>query len=108
MFQMYTIYDKKAAIHSNPFYVRHVSEALRNVEIGLQDGKAMFARFPADFALYLVGTFNPETGVVMPTATGIPQFSSELTPLVRSVQPSDVNGALSDYHLRKATEGGAA
>lgn len=82
MFQMYSIFDKKGLIYSNPFYCRHISEATRSVQIGLEDGKAMFARFPADFALYLVGTFDPESGSVMPTAQGGPQFALEVAALV--------------------------
>lgn len=87
MFQLYSIFDKKGVIYSNPFYCRNISEALRAVSIGLQEGKSMFAHFPADYALYVLGTFDPLTGFVTPTATGAPQFCEELANIV---QPSKV------------------
>lgn len=82
MFQMYSIFDKKGLIYGQPFYCRHVAEATRSVQIGIQDGKAMFARFPADYALYLVGTFDPDSGSVTPTHQGGPQFCIEVASLV--------------------------
>lgn len=82
MYQLYSIFDKKGAIFSNPFYCRNVSEALRTLSIGMSEGKAMFALFPGDFALYLLGTFDPLSGFIMPTVSGQPQFSEELANLV--------------------------
>lgn len=82
MFQMYSIFDKKGILYGNPFYCRTISEASRAVAMGLEDGKAIFARFPADFALYLLGTFDPATGFVTPTHQGGPEFCLEIAALV--------------------------
>lgn len=82
MIQLYSLFDKKAGSYSKPFFVAHIAEAMRSVQMALEDGKSMFAKFPADYALYLMGTFDESTGFLTPPASGMPQFSIEVISLV--------------------------
>lgn len=82
MIQLYSLFDKKASCFSRPFFVAHVAEATRSVQIGLESKDVMFAKYPADFALYLMGTFDEATGFLTPPASGMPQFTIEIAALV--------------------------
>lgn len=90
MLQMYSIYDKKALFFERPFFVKHVAEALRMVQMALREGKSQQALYPADYALYLVGTFHPEGGTVISPALGEPQFTMELAALLTPEPPAPV------------------
>lgn len=81
MLQMYSIYDKKGEAFERPFFVKHVQEAMRSVEqaFHLPEGsQPWFVKYPADHALYLIGTFNPDNGGLMPTTAQGPQFTIEI------------------------------
>lgn len=84
MLQMYSIRDTKTGAFERPFFVRHVQEAIRSVEQAFQareDQQPWFCKYPADFALYLIGTFDPDTGFVFPTAEKGPQHTIEIAAL---------------------------
>lgn len=62
--KMFNVYDSKAETFMMPFYCRTSSEALRQAGIWMKDPESMFAKFPADFTLFEMGTFVPKTGVL--------------------------------------------
>lgn len=82
MLQLYTIFDKKASVYSAPQFYKHVAEATRAIQMHLEEGKGTLARFPADHALYLVGSFDESSGLLYPTAEAGPQFTIEIAELV--------------------------
>lgn len=61
--QIYTIRDKKMGTHLRPMYVPHLVEIQRNLITVLQDEKSTIAKFPSDYELYQLGTFDEETAV---------------------------------------------
>lgn len=65
MAKLYVVsaYDGKIGSYVNPFLVDHLGQALRAWEEGVNDGKSMAAKFPADFILYQLATFDTSTGV---------------------------------------------
>lgn len=80
--QMYSIFDKKTVQYMQPFFAKHVAEATRNVQMVLEDGKTLLAKFTADYALYLLGTVDTDTGLIVPPAQMAPQFVIECVSLL--------------------------
>lgn len=96
MLQAYSIFDKKAASFDRPFFCKHVADATRSVQAALESPKEQqpwFAKYPADFALYFVGTFDPTTGQWMPPSNGAASYTIEVASLVPVL--SDFKGGMS-------------
>lgn len=94
----FAMFDKKSgAFGSNIFSSTSIPEAVRAVQMALDDGKATLAKFPAEFQLFYIGDFDPMTGIMTPANERGPQFLQE------------VSSILSDYLLTRATaqKGGA-
>lgn len=94
MLQMYSIFDKKAAVFDRPFFVQHVQEAMRAVQAAFdtpKDRAPWFVRNPEEYALYLVGSFDQAAGGVMPPESIHPQFTIELSALAPKPQANQVN-----------------
>lgn len=62
----FTILDHKAQAHSIPFFAPTVEVAERHFTDLSNDLDTSIGRYPADFTLYLVGTFNQDTADVEP------------------------------------------
>ena len=68
----FSMFDKKSGAY-NPtiFAATSIAEAVRSVQMHLEEGKSPVAKFPADFKLCLVGDFDPANGLMTPpTAQG--------------------------------------
>jgi len=95
MLQAYSIFDKKAASFERPFWCKHVAEATRAIQMNFEAPKGQepwFVKYPADFALYHVGNFDPTTGSLLPTAHMGPQIVIEIASLAPHI-PSEKVGA---------------
>lgn len=62
MKKVFAIRDLKAQCFYAPFCDDSTVNALRGFEIGVNDSKSMFNKFPDDFALCEFGTFDPVKG----------------------------------------------
>lgn len=80
--QFYTLYDKKAAAYMTPQVYRSSADACRSIQMAMEEPKSMLSRFPAEFALYLVGHFDASTGAFTAASTGMPQLVLEVAALV--------------------------
>lgn len=61
---MFTVYDGKAQEHLEPFFSVNEETALRSfAELANKSGHP-FHRFPEDFTLFYIGSFDPESGMV--------------------------------------------
>lgn len=58
---MFTVYDSKVEAYLPPFYTRSIGEALRSWEEAVNDPNTAFAKHPADFTLFHIGTFEDST-----------------------------------------------
>lgn len=83
MSQFFSLFDKKAVSFSTPFFMPSIPEACRAVAQAGKDGKAMFAQYPADFALYLISHWDHKTGCMTPTSHGGPLLVEEVANLVQ-------------------------
>ena len=82
MLQMYAIRDSKSGGFDRPFFAKHVAEATRAVQMGLEDPKSAYAKFAEDFSLWLIGTFDPTTGGLIPPSSMAPTWQIELINLL--------------------------
>lgn len=63
--QIFTVLDSVAGIWLEPFFEATIESAVRAFrEIVNKEGH-QFNRFPQDFALYHIGSFDEKTGVVV-------------------------------------------
>lgn len=59
---MFAVFDHKAKVFGKPFYENRVELAVRSVAAGIMDPQSMLSKFPEDFDLYRLGSFNDENG----------------------------------------------
>lgn len=59
--KIYAIRDKKMDNHFRPMYVPHLVEIQRNLQTVLEDKKSTMAKFPTDYELYFLGTFDEQS-----------------------------------------------
>lgn len=67
--QVFSIFDVKAKSFGVPFYATNKELAMRNVAAVVNDGSeqsGMLSKFPEDFVLYHVASFDDEQGVFEP------------------------------------------
>lgn len=60
--------DAVAEAYGTPFFVSAVGLAIRSFvdEVRREDSQSAIAAHPSDFCLYVLGTFDPATGVLVP------------------------------------------
>jgi hypothetical protein len=66
---VYSIKDLKAAYFMQPFVSRNKGEAVRSFSSAVNDAgnsNNLMAKYPADYALFELGTFDEETGAIIP------------------------------------------
>lgn len=59
---MYTLYDEKAQAYATPFTSPNLFTALRSFHAAKNDPQTDIYRFPNDFTLYEIGSFDDSTG----------------------------------------------
>lgn len=60
---MYSIHDLKAKIWNPPFIASNDEEAQRMVMTAML-GESQLSMYPEDFRLYVLGTYNQDTGQI--------------------------------------------
>ena len=59
---IYSLFDIKSGAYAQPFYAPNRAVALRHLEAGREDENSLLSKFPGDFQLFELGTFNDEAG----------------------------------------------
>lgn len=69
---IYAVLDRKAGTFARPFTIQNDQMAMRAFMAAKQDVASEMSKYPEDFALYALGTFDDDTGAlsqpVPPTA----------------------------------------
>lgn len=60
--QVYSIRDAKGEVYNTPFFQKTHGEAERNFRELVKDEKSMVAKYPEDFDLYHLGTYDDQSG----------------------------------------------
>lgn len=68
---VYSIFDVKAKVFGSPFYAQCDEIAIRNCAAAVRDDgqNSMLSKFPEDFTLYRIGSFDDDRGVLSPAGT---------------------------------------
>lgn len=61
IYKVFSIFDSKAAAYGQPFFAYNEGIAQRNVAASL-DSDSLLAKFPQDYSLFVIGTFDDATG----------------------------------------------
>jgi hypothetical protein len=59
-----TLKDDKLEVYNQPVFIRNKGEAARMMEEMVQDPKSPLSKYPNDFALYEIGTWDEDTGTI--------------------------------------------
>lgn len=59
--EVFSIYDSKISDYSNPMFLSHVGEALRGWEAVCNDASTKMNKYPEDFTLFHIGTWDSTT-----------------------------------------------
>lgn len=59
-----SIYDRRSKSFSFPTCSVNKEVLLRNTKILVTDGQTLISKYPEDFDLYVLGTFDSDTGVI--------------------------------------------
>ena len=70
MMQIFAVKDKQVDAFLQPFFSPTLGAALRSLMEVVNDPQHTFAKYPADYILYTLGTFDDTNGVI--TAADIP------------------------------------
>lgn len=62
MTKIFTIYDSKAAAYLQPFFSVNSAVAIRSFTTAANDVQHDFNRYAADYTLFAIGEFDPNSG----------------------------------------------
>lgn len=80
---LFSIRDQKVGVFNNPFIAPNVNAIIRQFGDAVANKDGDLGKYPQDFDLYEVGSFNPETGVI--DAYGQPKHVFSCVALVNSL-----------------------
>jgi len=69
---IYSVLDKKAKVYNNPQFLINDAVAERTFRTVVNDKESLVSKYPEDYALYRIGTFDPATGILTPEAYPVP------------------------------------
>lgn len=59
---IFSVYDSKAECYLPPFFMRNRAMAVRAFQASVMEPGSDLNRFPEDYALFVLGTFDDSTG----------------------------------------------
>lgn len=62
----FTVLDKVAQVYGAPFHSKSKALALRDFAHACRDNQSALYRSPEDFSLWLIGSYDDETGIITP------------------------------------------
>ncbi|AXH76890.1 MAG: nonstructural protein [Microviridae sp.] len=69
--KLFSVFDSKASTFCIPFVSQNDSTALRDFAHAASDRNLEIGKYPTDFSLFRIGSFDKTTGVVVPEATPV-------------------------------------
>lgn len=79
---MFSVRDLKAGTYGQPFALANRAVAMRTFSSWVADPNSFFARYPHDFELFEVGSFDQLTGLLKPL--DIPDYVGRASELISS------------------------
>ena len=72
IYKIFSVYDSKAQIYTNPFYQHNQQMAMRTFSDAINHPEHQFARNPEDYTLFEVGVFDDEHCEITMLTTPLP------------------------------------
>lgn len=60
--EAFSVFDSKAGAFGQPFFAFNPAIAQRMVAVSVRDGESFLSKFPQDYSLYHIGSFDDSTG----------------------------------------------
>lgn len=83
--KMFTVFDSKAAAYLPPFFTQTTGTALRSFESECNNPESSFYKYPGDYALFELGSFDQANSTVellpAPLNLGLAQEFINQTPI---------------------------
>lgn len=67
--KVYSVYDTKVCAFTSPFFASTDGEATRYVRGAVEDPNTMLYKYPEDYTLFCIGSFDEESGDLAAEAT---------------------------------------
>jgi len=64
LLKIFTIYDSKTEAYMSPFFNQSTGGALRSFEEACRDENSTFHKYPSDFTLFEIGSFDDNTAQI--------------------------------------------
>lgn len=61
---IYSIYDNKTLVFNTPFFALNNAAAIRTFSDAANDQNTNICRHPTDFCLFMIGTYDQQTGEI--------------------------------------------
>lgn len=61
---IFSLHDVKSQAYAQPFYAPNRAVAIRHYMAAREDSASLVSKYPGDFRLYELGTFDDATGVI--------------------------------------------
>ncbi len=86
--KLFSIYDSKAESFSNPVYLSSTGLAVRTFSDSVQDPDSQFAKHPADYTLFELGTYDDQTAEfkLLPTPKSLFIAIEFITPTLKEAK----------------------
>ncbi|WNK13591.1 MAG: nonstructural protein [Microvirus sp.] len=68
--KIFSVYDSKAETFLQPFFAQRTEVAIRNFAYAASNTETDIGRFPTDYTLFEIASWNPDNGTIesLPTA----------------------------------------
>ena len=86
--KIFAIYDSKAESFTNPVYLNSTGLAVRTFSDSVQDPESQFAKHPADYTLFELGTYDDNTAEfkLLPTPKSLFIAIEFITPTLKEAK----------------------
>lgn len=97
---IYTVLDKKAGIYNTPQFLVNDEVAIRLFEFLVNQPESVMARYPEDYSLYRIGSYDLDTGIIIPEAYPKP-LSNALSIQLDKATPESIKELRTAMKIRK-------
>ena len=100
-YNIFAVYDSKAEAYMTPFFMSTEGQAVRSFKDAIANPDLPFGRHPADFTLFVVGSFNDHNAEVTPmvpksVGNALELVSQQVNENQQQLNLTGENDALSD------------
>ena len=97
MMNVYAVKDVKAQLFNNPFIQKSDGVAIRTFAAACEDSQTELNKYPSDFSLYHIGTYDPESGKIKQEDIKQVANATEFVPNVEKI--AEVARDIRETHL---------